>query len=106
MRANLLKKIPKRCIVLAKDEKSFIGYHFEQSHPYELTRPVPPKKEVVDSHMKVDSKNMFTTAPNLEQLQKLTYTPKRFWFLSDSKAKRDKYKDYFNDKETRKGLTS
>ena len=93
-----------RVVGLSKDEKCFVAYHPETEHPYEYTKPLP-KKSANDSILKVDSRRMITKAPNLEQIQALTYTPNSYWHQFPGRAKREKYKDSYNDKDDRKGLT-
>lgn len=108
----MFRYVVRRCvhqqskIILSRDEKCFLAYHPEEEHPYEMTRPVPIREQGIESPLKVDSRNMFTQSPNLEQLQQLTYTPKGYWKEFRGKAKRKAYKDYFDDKEFRKGLTT
>jgi len=65
-----------------------------------------PEKVDTDSPLKVDSKNMITESPNLEQLQQLTYTSRHYWKRYPGKEKREAYQNWFNDNEYRKGLTS
>ena len=93
-------------IFLSKDEKCFVAYHPTEEHPYEATKPLPAIKTKQESHLRVDSLNMITKAPNLEQVQNLTYTPKSYWRQDKGKQKRDNYKAYFDEKDVRKGLTS
>lgn len=109
----MLRHIFRRCVhqqprtVLSKDEKHFLAYHPEESHPYEMTRPIP--KDAVneaESILRVDSRKMFVQSPNLEQLQNLTYTHRRYWRAFIGKEKRMRYQDWFNDKKTRSGLTT
>lgn len=93
-------------IYLSKDEKCFVSYHPTQDHPYECTRPMPAVEVKDESYLKVNSRNMITKAPNLEQVQCLTYTPKSYWRQDRGKQKRDFYRKYFDEKDVRKGLTS
>lgn len=93
-------------IVLSKDEACFVAYHPEKEHPYELTKPLPKAEVDDETILKINSKNMITKSPNLEQLQALTYTPHRYWLQFVGKQKRVKYQESFNDNEDRKGLTS
>lgn len=101
------KVAPSNRIVLSQDEKCFIAYHPRSDHPYEFTRPLPKQEKHRDeSLLKVSSRNMITKAPNLEQVQDLTYTHKSYWREDRGPKLRKKYKDYFNDNVDRKGLTS
>uniref|UniRef100_A0A6G1SET7 39S ribosomal protein L42, mitochondrial n=1 Tax=Aceria tosichella TaxID=561515 RepID=A0A6G1SET7_9ACAR len=93
-------------IFLSKDEKCFVSYHPTQDHPYECTRPLPKVEAKDESYLRVDSLNMITKAPNLEQVQNLTYTPKSYWRQDEGKAKRERYRKCFDEKDVRKGLTS
>jgi len=93
-------------ILLSKEETCFVVHHPDNEHPYEYTRPLPECKVEQASILKVDSKNMFTKSPNLEQLQVLTYTHHSHWHKFAGREKRRKYKEYFDDKVDRPGLTS
>lgn len=94
-------------IYINNDETCFVAYHPEQRHDYKYTRPLPIKSDInEESPLKVTSRHMFTDAPNLEQLQALTYTPATYWRVFHGKAKRMRYKAAFDDKVDRKGVMS
>lgn len=86
--------------------KMVFAYHPEQSIPYEFTKPIP--KQVTSEHtpMKDVPKDIFTKAPNLEQLQSLTYTPASYWRQNRSRELRKQYKAAFDDNIDRTGLTN
>lgn len=84
----------------------YFVYHPETEHPYEYTKPLPKQELNNASILKVDSRNMLTSSPNLEQVQTLTRTPRRFWIPYPGRDKRDAYRESFNDNVDRPGLTS
>lgn len=95
-------------LLLSKDETCYVAHHPDCEHPYELTRPLPKitSEKQEESILRINSKNMITKSPNLEQLQNLTYTPASYWKQYQGKAKRRKHIEYFNDNVDRSGLTS
>lgn len=99
-------KGPANRIVLAKDESCFIAFHPRKEHPYEYTRPLPKEEKQDESVLKVNSKNMITEAPNLEQVQDLTFTHKSRWRNQKGLEKREKLKKSYDDNVDRRGLTS
>lgn len=93
---NLHTKTSSTHILLSKNETCFVAYHPDIEHPYQQTKPMPEVKETVESILKVDSHNLITKWPNLEQLQAMTYTPSRYWHEYHGRDKRKKYKEYFD----------
>jgi hypothetical protein len=92
-------------IFISKDEKCFVSFHPDIDFDYENTRPMPKLENENSSALKVDSTNMITKAPNLEQIQQLTFTPKSYWRQDQGRMKREKYKKYFDESDIRRGLT-
>lgn len=76
-----------------------IGLHPEKPAPYEFTRPLPARTENDTSLLKEVPKDIYNDAPNLEQIQALTYTPRRYWIEYPGKAKRELYKKCFDQKK-------
>lgn len=93
-------------IILSKDESCFLAVHPDIEHEYKYTKPLPKAEVTKGTLLKVDSRNMITKSPNLEQIQTLTFTPARYWMQFPGREKRKKHKEFFDDKEDRKGLTS
>lgn len=96
---TMIRNISRRVHTLSKDMTCFVAYHPEEEHKYEHTKPIPKSRTEDETILKVNSENMITKSPNLEQLQALTYTPARFWRQEPGKDKRIKYREYFNDKK-------
>lgn len=87
-------------VTLSRDGTCFVARHPETEHPYGQTLPMPKQTQRnPESILRVDSKDMFTKSPNLEQVQALTYTPASYWRQTPGKDKRDAYKASFDDKE-------
>ena len=93
-------------IFLSQDESCFVAHHPAEEHPYEATKPLPQTRSTDESILKVNSRDMITKAPNLEQLQALTRTHRSYWRQTEGLNKRKKMIDYYNDTVDRPGLTS
>lgn len=108
---HVARRYNSRCAIrlLINDEETcFIAHHSEQGFDYKYTRPLPERTSSTSqvTPLKVNSRHMFTDAPNLEQLQALTYTHASYWNIYPGKAKRMRYKAAFDDKVDRKGVQS
>lgn len=99
-------------IKLSDDESYIIAHHPDKmmQHPYENTLPFPkhPVSEEELSLLKLEvinrSYNMVHEAPNMEQLQVLTYTPRHRWYQNRGKDLRKRFRDMENDTVDRPGL--
>lgn len=83
-----------------------IAHHPEKALPYEFTKPLPQKTIENKTILKKVHQDIFNEGPNLEQLQALTYTHHTYWNQNNTLKLRKEYRDFFNDTEDRKGLTS
>lgn len=95
----ILRIFSRTKVTLSKDGSCFIARHAKIDHPYKQTLPFPEQTNVDESVLRVDAENMITKAPNLEQVQALTYTPEKYWRQTQGLDKRIKYMESFNDED-------
>lgn len=85
--------------LFAVSNRMIIGYHPETPVAYEYTKPMPARVEKDTSLLKEVPHDIFNEGPNLEQIQALTYTPRRYWIEYHGKDLRNAYKNSFNQKK-------
>lgn len=83
---------------MAVANRMVIAIHPDRSFTYEFTKPLPIQSIEEETPLRELKQDIITESPNLEQLQALTYTPRRYWMEHRGQQKRQVYKSYFDQK--------